>query len=868
MNFLAIDGNSIMNRAFYGIKSLSNSSGQPTNAIYGFLNIFLKLINEIDPEYVAIAFDVKAPTFRSKQYDKYKATRHSTPNELLSQMTIIKKILSLMGYTTIEKPGFEADDILGSLSCLTSSIKDLKFTIVTGDKDSFQLIRENVSVKMMSTKFGSPVSTDYNIDEIVKQYNVSPNELIDVKALMGDQSDNVPGAAGIGEKTALSLISKYHNIENIYNNIETIDEKISLKNKLLNSKEMVFLSKDLVTICLCVPIDLNIDSYKISKPNNQELSKLLSDLEIFSIIKRLGLNGSVNSSNSIVNENSQIPTKNLSTLNFINNNSSDSLKEIKNNLKTTKNKKIYILFESDNNLILMIDNKIYKYKDIKEVFKVLLDQYKKNNDLEIYIHGAKKFHIIMLSNFGETVPITFDTEIAGYLLSPDSSGYELNKLLNLYCQVDLQDDLKFKMASFINLCDIMSEKIKENNLSFIFNNIELPLSAVLADMELTGVKLDQKGLILFGEKLDEDIEKLENEIYSLSGCEFNINSPKQLSKILFEELKLPFGKKTKTGYSTNAEVLEFLKDKHPIINKILDYRLLIKLKTTYVEGLLKEVQPDNRIHAIFNQTETKTGRISCEKPNMQNIPIKTKLGSELRKFFVSEPGNQLIDADYSQIELRILADFSNDKNMIEAFNDDKDIHTITASEIFNIPTDQVTSEMRSFAKSVNFGIIYGISSFSLAKDIGITVNQAKTYIDSYFEKFKSVKDYLTSTVNKAISDTFVTTLFGRKRYIKELSSNNKNIKAFGERIAKNTPIQGTAADIIKIAMINVYNKLKTNNLKSKLILQIHDELIIEAPDDEVNEVKNILEKEMQAAANLKVPLKVDIGTGDKWFDSH
>lgn len=860
MKFLIIDGNSILNRAFYGIKTLSNKSGQPTNAIYGFLNILLKLLDDIKPTYIAVAFDVKYPTFRVKQYRHYKSTRKPTPDDLTSQMPIIKKILTLMGYCTIEKPGFEADDILGTLSKATKLTNDIECIIATGDKDSLQLVDDNVIVKIMSTKFGSPITTDYNKNTILKKYNVTPLELIDVKALMGDTSDNIPGVAGIGEKTALSLIAKYHNIETIYNNITTIAEKPTLKNKLLASKDMAFLSKDLATICTCVPIDTDITKYKISTPNKEELLKALYDLDMFSIIKRLNLNNEKNLNNNLAG--------NQTNSNALPINNSHNINNIKFNLEQSKDKNIYILIGPNTNYTVMVNNKIFILSDENNLLKALLDYYNQNNDINIYINDSKYFNKKMLLNFKTTLPIKFDSELAGYLLDPSSNNYSLDTLINIYCKTVTPNNFSNRIILFSQLCDIMIDQIESNNLSFLLNNVELPLSKVLADMELTGFKINQKGLISFGEQLNDSIETLKNSIYISANCEFNINSSKQLAYVLFNKLQLPTGKKTKTGYSTNADVLEFLRDKHPIIDKILEYRLFNKLKTTYVDGLLKEVEIDNRIHSIFKQTETRTGRISSEQPNLQNIPIRTKLGKNLRKYFVAEEGYKLIDGDYSQIELRILADISNDENMIEAFNNNQDIHTKTASEVFNVPIYSVTPQMRSFSKAVNFGIIYGISSFSLAQDIGISISEAKEYIDSYFKKFSGVKKYLDQVVANATENGFVTTLFGRKRNIPELLSKNKNLKKFGERIARNTPIQGTAADIIKIAMVNVYNKLKSENLKSKIILQVHDELIIEAPIDEINHVKEILKTQMQTVTNLKVPLKVDINIGDKWLESH
>ncbi len=886
MKFLAIDGNGLVNRAFYGVKLLTNRVGQPTNAIHGFLNTFLKLTKEIKPDYIAVAFDVKAPTFRVKRYAEYKATRQPTPNELLSQMKIIKEILKLMGCAVIEKPGFEADDILGTLATFADTERDLEMVIVTGDTDILQLVNEKVLVRVIHSQFKTTVNTNYNVATVVEKYNVAPKQLIDLKALMGDSSDNIPGARGIGKKIAVSLISKYHDVENIYDNLEFLDEKVTLKNKLIASKESVFLSKDLATICTCVPINMDLEQYKVSDQNNQvnqnELLKLLTQLELFSVIKKLGLsqnshgNGCDNLDQltfSDVNNKSDGEKQSLKhSLQDVNLSQNDLTSQIKNGLENLKSKKIYILVEHDDSFILSIDDNIFSGCD-KFVALDLLYQFfddKPDNDFELFTHEAKKIHSEMLSKYGKTFCFKFDTEIAGYLLNSDFSDHELSKLFSAYCDNSFDFDfekIKDKMLGFIKLCDIMDLKIKENNLEFLLSKVELPLSEVLADMELTGFEIDQRGLILFGEKLDDDIESLKNQIYELAGCEFNINSSVQLSKVLFEVLGLPTRRKNKTGYSTSVDVLNSLRDEHVIINKITDYRLLNKLKNTYVNGLLKAVKKDNKIHSSFKQTETRTGRISSEKPNIQNIPIRTHLGSQLRNFFVAQENHTLIDGDYSQIELRILASMADDHNMINAFKNNQDIHAKVASEVFNVSSESVTPEMRLFAKSVNFGIIYGISSFSLAEDLNISVSMAKKYIDSYFGKFSNIKKYFDKIVDDACRNGFVTTLFGRRRNISGNLTDNKN-KAMNSRIARNTPIQGTAADIIKIAMVNVYKRLKSEKLKSKLILQIHDELIIESPVEEVEVAKNILEQEMKNAASLKVDLKVDIGIGDKWLEAH
>lgn len=806
MKLLVLDGNSILNRSFYGIGTLTNKEGQHTNAIYGFLTTLNKLNLEVIPDAVAIAFDMRAPTFRHKAYDGYKAKRKGMPEELASQLPILKDLLRFLGYKLVECEGFEADDILGTLS-KSASESGNECVIATGDRDSLQLVGPNVSVRIASTKFGKSMVTLYDESKIKDVYGVTPKELIEIKAIQGDASDNIPGVAGIGEKGAGELIKKFHTLEYIYENINSIDIKDSMRKKLILGKDSAFMSKMLGTIRTDAPIETDIQKYVLKKCDSESARALMSKLELFSLIDKIIPN--------VEESNSNIIKETIDTCAFL------------------CDGKIYRLDEVEKIKGLLENSKIEKQTfDAKQLFK---ECYKKNIDIS---------------------SVTFDVTLAAYLLEPSAKSYSPEILLE-----------KYQSDSFENLISKLKQEIKKCDQLKLLCEVEIPLAKVLAEMETTGFLVDKAGIKKFGETLSDKIKVIQKEIYEHVGYEFNVNSPQQLGQALFEKLGLPSGKKTKTGYSTSASVLENLLGMHPVIELIMNYRTFSKLMSTYCEGLLKVIDNDGRIHSKFNQTETRTGRISSTEPNLQNIPVRTDLGKEMRKFFCAKDGYVLVDADYSQIELRILACISNDENMINDFKNGLDVHTSTASEVFNIPKSMVTPIMRSKAKAVNFGIVYGISAFSLAKDIGVTRKQAQEYINKYFSHYKKVKSYLDTVVKDAKEKGYVETLFGRRRYLPELTASNFNLRAFGERVAMNMPIQGSAADIIKIAMIKVYDRLKKDNLKSKLILQVHDELIVEAEESEVQKVKEILEEEMKNCVSLIVPLIAEAHIGKTWFDA-
>ncbi len=868
MKLLVLDGNSIFNRAFYGIKLLTTKNGFYTNAIYGFLTMLNKLKEEINPDAVAIAFDMKAPTFRHNKYKEYKANRKGMPEELAMQFPILKELLSGMGYKLVEKEGYEADDILGTLAFACEKSGD-ECIIATGDRDSLQLVSKNVSVRIATTKFGKPEVTLYDENKIKEVYGVTPKQLIDIKAIQGDTSDNIPGVVGIGEKGAGELIKNYGTIEYIYDNIDTIDIKEGIRKKLIASKDNAFLSKYLGTIIKSVPIDLNLKDYIPKKMNEEKVSEILSNLEMFSILEKLGLK--------------------------------PNLKKEKLNVEHNENKKVKVVL---NESLINLEKIIYEekllyflllYKDenaigigcyLKDTVYILYDLAKIKNFLKNIMEDEKiskitydiKLIYKTMHAFGISIKnVKMDVLLAAYLLNPSSKSYDLANLfknynvedIKLICEGDSDNDNAFarEVARLKKLSQNIEFKIKENNQEGLLKNIEIPLAKVLAEMEITGFLVDSDGLKEYGENLDNELQLLQKEIYKAVGKEFNINSPKQLGEILFEDIKLPKGKKTKNGYSTNAEVLESIRGLHPVVDLILNYRALSKLKSTYCDGMLKVIALDGRVHSRFNQVETRTGRISSLEPNLQNIPVRTDRGRELRRFFCAAEGCILIDADYSQIELRVLAHLADDKNMIDAFKNNLDIHAITASQVFGIPENMITPIMRVRAKAVNFGIVYGISAFSLAKDIGVSRKEAQTYIDNYLMHYSGVEEYMRNTIKKAKDNKFVETIFGRRRYLPELSSSNFNLRSFGERVARNMPIQGSAADIIKIAMINVSKRLREENLKSKLILQIHDELIVEAPQSEANIALRILKIEMENAAKLKVPLVVDANIGKTWYEA-
>ncbi|MGN0454168.1 MAG: DNA polymerase I [Ruminococcus sp.] len=851
MTLLVVDGNSIVNRAFYGVRPLTTKDGRFTNAVYGFLTMLEKIKSETNPDAVAIAFDLKSPTFRHKAYSGYKAQRKGMPNELAQQMEPLKEILKALGYTLVTCEGFEADDILGTLSKACEDKGDRCF-LATGDRDSLQLVSELTTVDLASNK----QNIIYTPEKIMEDYGVTPKELIEVKAIQGDSSDNIPGVAGIGPKGASELISKYHSVEYIYENLENLDIKEGVRKKLTASKDNAFLSRMLGEIRRDIPVDTNIESYKITPEDPQKALRLMADLELFSLIEKLGLRDA---------DTSQVQTKQEDKKEF----KASLLDEAQTKILNSQNE-IYFTFDNSSEkaqLVVSHDNNVYYTSDGRLINSILQNAKTKkyvNNSKGIYSYGEK--------NGFDVENIALDAELAAYLLNPSASSYDLARLLeeyNISIPKSADEESEKYASNFMmpTLAQKLSQEIGANSQEHLLNDIELPLAKVLASMENQGVEADAEGIEKFGEMLAVQIDNLQNSIYESVGEVFNINSPKQLGTALFETLGLPCKKKTKTGYSTNAEVLEGLANAHPVVPMVIQYRTLTKLKSTYCDGLLKVIAKDGRIHSKFNQTETRTGRISSAEPNLQNIPVRTELGREMRKFFRAKPGCVFVDADYSQIELRVLAHISGDKNMIQAFKDNEDIHTITASQVFNMPVEMVTPVMRSRAKAVNFGIVYGIGAFSLAKDIGVTNKEAKHYIDSYLAHYSGVDEYMKNVVEKAKKDGYVETMYGRRRYLPELTAGNHITRAFGERVARNMPIQGTAADIIKIAMVRVFDRLKKENLKSKLILQIHDELIVEAPQDEAMRVAMILQEEMEGAVKLDVPLVAEAAVGKTWYDA-
>lgn len=842
MKLLAVDGNSILNRAFYGIRPLTTKDGIHTNAIFGFLNILLKLEREIEPDAVAIAFDVSRKTFRNDQYELYKANRKGMPDDLREQLPLIKEILTLMGYNILGCEGYEGDDILGTLA--KASKENNNYCIIaTGDRDCLQLVNDNVEVLLVKTK----ENVLYNAKKVVEDFSIEPYQVIELKALMGDSSDNIPGVKGIGEKTATTLISKYKDIENMYKDIEGIEATPRVKKLLAEGKDDAFMSRTLATICCDAPIDIEINSYIKTEPKIDELSALMTKLEMFSFFERMNLSAS-----------HKEETSQFISIKVIENVDLDTLKN------SLKNIKIVDLIRQDEKICININNTIYVIdeKDEEDILSYICD-----NNLSIRTFMAKPI-IKKIKQLGyNDVNLVFDLELAAYLLSPSSKGYDLYTLFNRYLNgMNFNVDEKYRdVASLPYLCDSLKIELEKEEMLNLYNDIELPLCEVLADMELEGFCIDVEGVKAFEKRIDTDILVIKQQIFDMAGETFNINSTKELGAILFDKLGLPAKKKTKTGYSTNIEVLESLMDKHEIIPAIMEYRKLTKLQSTYVVGLLKVISDDNRVHSTFNQTETRTGRISSTEPNVQNIPVRTPLGSEIRKFFVAREGYVLVDADYSQIELRILAHIANDKNMIDGFLHGADIHAITASQVFNCPLNEMTSEIRSRAKAINFGIVYGIGAYSLSQDINVSVAEAKEYINAYLKTYSGVAEYMQNIIEQAQKDGYVKTLYGRKRDLADINATNKMVKAFAERVALNTPIQGTAADIIKLAMIRVHRRIKKENLDARLILQVHDELIIEAPAMQVPTVKSMLKEEMENAAKLLVPLSVDVNVGENWY---
>lgn len=831
---MILDGNSIINRAFYGIRLLTNKDGIYTNAVYGFLNILFKYIAEENPSHLCVAFDVHAPTFRHKAYSEYKAQRKGMPEELKQQMPLLKEILSAMNIKMLELEGFEADDIIGTVSKICDE-NSIVCNILTGDKDDLQLASKNTIVKLITTRSGVTDTVNYNDDAVFEKYGVTPSEFIDVKGLMGDSSDNIPGVTGIGEKTAFSLIQKYKSIENIYEHIDDKDISKGVRTKLENGKEDAFNSKYLATIVRDVPVDFSIDDCVIKEYNNELLVTLFTKLNFTSFLKKLDVKTEIASNIKICGDKETL-------------------------FKNIRDKKELFYYFDDETCIGATD-----LNDITNLCIGDLNEFIKNPEIRKISHNIKE-HIVYFNNKGVLYENGyFDTMIAYYIINPSATDYSLDTVaLETLGNTDSN-----KIVEIIALYNKFKNQIEENNQNNLFYNIEMPLVEVLATMQIYGVAVDRDNLLEFQSMLGLRIDKITADIYGLCDTEFNINSPKQLGEVLFEKLHLPVIKKTKSGYSTSVEVLEKLRGTHEVIDLIMEYRHLVKLKGTYADGLLAVIKKETgKIHSSFNQTVTVTGRISSTEPNLQNIPIRTELGREVRKMFTASDNEHiLVDADYSQIELRVLAHISGDTNMCEAFINNEDIHTRTASQIFNVNPSDVTAQMRSRAKTVNFGIVYGMGDFSLAQELGIKKAEAKEYIENYFTKFSGVKKYMENIVETAKNDGYVTTLFNRRRYLPELNAGNFIQRSFGERVAMNTPIQGTAADIIKIAMVNIYKRLKNENLKSKLVLQVHDELIIDAYKNELEKVKEILKYEMENAVKLNVPLTADMNVGETWYEA-
>ncbi len=847
MKLLAIDGNSIVNRAFYGIKLLTTKDGKYTNAIVGFLNILGRLCDMENPDGVAVAWDLRAPTFRHKMYSEYKAGRKPMPEELYSQLAVIKDIIGYMGYVNVECEGYEADDILGTLAnmCETSGNECV---IATGDRDSLQLVSDKTKILLSATKMGRPEITEYNTETLFDKYGVSPSGMIEIKALQGDSSDNIPGVAGIGEKTAGELIKKFGTIDKIYENLDFSDIRPAVKNKLIAGKESAYASRTLGTIVKNAPINSDINSYKKSEGDRRKLASLLYEYELVRIAEKLGLQPN----DAVISEDSETPTVSL------------ALSPDRNGWKALK--KLDLCFDSGTDttdtIVLCNGNKAWRIKenDAKSVLS--------NSEINKRVYDSKYLYKYCLENGIKPVGVTFDVMLAAYLLNPSASDYTPDRLCREYrIKIDGTDGELLPAAEISALCDNLEKKLREQNLMSLLTEIELPLAYVLAKMEAVGFSVDTDGIKNYGAELERRIELIRSEIINEVGYNFNLNSPKQLGKALFEDLGLPCKKKTKSGYSTNAQVLESLQYDYPIIRNILDYRTLAKLKSTYCDGLCNAVCDDGRIRSTLNQAETRTGRISSSEPNLQNIPVRKPEGKELRKFFKAKPGFVLCDADYSQIELRVLASIADDDVMIKAFEDGIDIHTVTASQVFNMPISMVTPLMRSRAKAVNFGIVYGIGAFSLSKDIGVTRKEADEYIKKYLATYHKVADYMQNVVAEAKKNGYVTTIFGRKRFLPELANSNKMIQSFGERVARNMPIQGTAADIIKIAMIKVVNRLEKELPGAHLIMQVHDELIVEAPENKAETACKILKEEMENAVKLSVPLSVDVSYGETWYDA-
>lgn len=860
MKLMVIDGNSMLNRAFYGVRLLTNHEGMFTNAVYGFTAALLKLREQYAPDRIAVCFDVKEKTFRHKEYAAYKATRKGMPDELAQQLPLLHQVLDAMGIPCIEKAGYEADDLLGTLSQQANNHGDTCL-LVTGDKDSLQLIGNGTTVLLAVTRMGQTTTTEYTVEVFREKYGFDPIHMIDLKALMGDSSDNIPGVPGIGEKTAMGLIQKFHTVQAVYDNIEDPFIKKGQKKRLLEGRKSAEQSLYLVTIVRDVPLEVNAADLPPMRMKNAELYKLFTRLEFKSFIARLNLQPPEEIQ-------AALPEKQIACVELDDSKALFSALDGQQRIILAAPQSLSVMCLLAGETAYIVRSEQFEAQAWHGLLRELF-----SGKYPLTVHDGKPLLLALMRSGIEPADFAFDTALGAYLLNPTESGYGLEKMALGYLNRELPpvsnasetQTLPSCAAVISQLADIIMPKIQQEGMENLYYNIELPLEKILASMQYDGFQANINALRAFGDSLTARIDELTVGIYQQAGREFNINSPKMLGTVLFEELQLPAVKKIKTGYSTNIDVLEALKGYHPIVGMVIEYRQLTKLRSTYVDGLLKVIGQDGRIHSTFQQMVTATGRLSSADPNLQNIPVRTELGSELRHMFTAKKGYVLADADYSQIELRVLAHIADDETMIDAFASGQDIHAITASQVFQVPLEEVTPAMRRSAKAVNFGIVYGISAFSLSNDIGVPVKRAGEYIDNYLAVYHGVRDYMEKIKKQAKEDGYVCSLFGRRRYLPELKSKNFNIRSFGERAALNTPIQATAADIIKIAMIRVYRRLKQENMRSRLILQVHDELILETPEDEIDLAMRVLKEEMEQACKLKAPLTADASWGHDWY---
>ncbi len=847
---MILDGNSVVNRAFYGVRPLNAPDGTPTNAVYGFLAILQKLFEGEAPDSLCVAFDLPAPTFRHEMYEGYKAQRKPMPEELAVQMPLLKETLDAMHIRRLEAAGWEADDVLGAVSAICEK-SGWACEIVTGDKDSFQLITETTSVLHVKSRMGQTETILYDRARFEEEYGFAPPLMVDLKALMGDASDNIPGVPGIGEKTALDLVRRYGRVADIYAGLDGLDIKDSVRKKLAAGRESAEMSYTLATISREAPVELKPEDASWSRDFGPELYAVLDRLGFRRFIEKWGLAPAPEA----VQEAESRAMPELSAL---------TAQEAEARIRAAETLGLALPGDDLDSLSLCDGEAIFtlNWGELGEDYNRLL-RLVFSPEVKKSAHGVKDLMGLALAEGLGTEGFVFDTELAAYVLDPTESGYDLGKLTKRYLGAELPE-----ARAALELMAPMRAKLAENGAEKLYFDIELPLCQVLAEMERAGFLVDRKALADFGESLTAGIDALQRGIWELAGHEFNINSPKQLGEVLFDELMLPAGKKTKTGWSTNADILEKLIGKHPIIGDILEYRMLTKLKSTYADGLLKVISADGRIHTNFRMTVTATGRLSSTEPNLQNIPVRRELGAQIRRMFVAAPGCVLVDADYSQIELRLLAHISGDETMQNAFKSGEDIHAVTASQVFGLPLAEVTPAQRSSAKAVNFGIVYGISAFSLAQDIKVSPAEARAYIDAYMQKYHGVREYMDRVIAEAKERGYVETLFGRRRPVPELKASNFNTRSFGERVARNMPIQGTAADIIKLAMVNVRRRLRAEGLEARLILQVHDELIAECPEREAERVAALLEEEMERAVTLSVPLTAEAHIGHSWAEAH